>query len=572
MTSDNITTGPVSFVLGCVMTDNRSSEDELLFGSQRNPGSASADDGIRQTSSGHDTNPSKKRNFVSRNWRGEFPLWIAYWGFGFLGTLAVWIAVWFLSDAVAEITVYHPLVFLGWLAAVWALAIVVTAWQLVGIWRSAGHSIIDCRRSGKRAFWAWAARFMVAIGVIRLLGHLVTAAAPQLNEGVRIAFMNDPDTPNYALRLMNGETEIEIIGGIKYGLDRELRSMLAAAPGVRVVHLDSVGGRLGEAAKLYRTIRDRGLATYVTNECLSACGNVFIGGHERWVSRSGRLGFHRGAFPGDNEHLSEEGIAFDEDQVRETGISAEFIRLANRVPNKDMWYPQTDELLRYKVITGIADDWQFALSGIGGDYNREEFEDLLQRRYPVLVPFSALEPDEYGRLLDDFHQGYLTGRSAAALVRDYEERIFPKAYTYLALANDAVLRDYLRHVTVQFRYLLENHGPKLCAGFISGNSSLARSKLPGELMAREVEILEQALFSASPRSLVQDESLEPDWDRVAEKAYARIGNDDYNLIWQPVVPDGREQGYCKAVIIYYEEILNLPVEKAAELIRVMVRE
>lgn len=554
------------------MSDDRPPMDGLFVGPPQNPGSTSADSGApRETSSGHDTDPSRTRNFVVRNWRGEFPLWIAYWGFGFLGTIAVWIAVRFLADVFTEMTVYHPLGLLGWLTGSWALATVVTVWQLVGIWRSAGRSIARCRQSGKSAAWALAARVMVAIGVIRFLGHLVTAAAPQLNEGVRIAFLNDPDTPDYALRLMNEETEIEITGGIKYGLDRDLQRILEAAPKVRVVHLDSGGGRLGEAEKLYRTIRDRGLATYVTNDCLSACGNVFVGGHERWISGSGRLGFHRSAFPGDNDHLFDEGIAFNENQVRETGISSEFIRLASRIPNKDMWYPQTKELLRYKVITGIVDDWQFALSGIGGVYTREEFERLLQQRYPILVPFSALETHEYGRLLDEFHLGYLTGRSAGALVRAYEQRIFPKAFTYLEIASDTVLRDYLTLVTDQYRYLLGNHDPNVCADFISGNKSIARSRLPRELVAREVEILEQALFTPSARSLVLNETLQPDWDKVAEKAYERIGNDGYDLIWEPVAPAGREQAYCNAIIVYFEEILNLPTDRAAELVRFMVR-
>jgi len=386
--------------------------------------------GMSSALRGDHSNMQEKRHFVARNWRGEFPLWIAYWGFGFFGTIALWTGFWFFSEIYSKFVVYHPLSLFGWFAAVWTLTAVVTVWQLVGIWRSAGRSITDRRRAGKRAFWAWTARVMVAIGALRFLGLLSTVAAPQLTEGVRMAFLNDPEMPDYTLRLMNEETEIEVIGGIKYGLDRDLRQMLEAAPRVRVIHLDSVGGRQGEAAKLYRTIRDRGLATYVTNECLSACGNVFIGGRERWVSRSGKLGFHRGTFPGFDDDLADEEAVFDEIQIRESGISREFVRLAAKVANKDMWYPKTEELLRYKVVTGIADDWQFALSGIGGDYTREQFENLLRARYPVIVPFSAHEPQEYGRLLDEYHQGYLTGKSAGALVRAYEQRILTKAYTY----------------------------------------------------------------------------------------------------------------------------------------------
>ncbi len=58
--------------------------------------------------------------------------------------------------------------------------------------------------------------------------------------------MDDPDVPDYTIHLLNGGTEIEIAGGIKYGLAEDFRKILKASGQVRVVHLDSIGGRLGE--------------------------------------------------------------------------------------------------------------------------------------------------------------------------------------------------------------------------------------------------------------------------------------------------------------------------------------
>jgi hypothetical protein len=46
---------------------------------------------------------------------------------------------------------------------------------------------------------------------------------------------------------MRNGTEIEISGGFKYGLNDDFLRILNAAPRVEVVHLNSLGGRIGEA-------------------------------------------------------------------------------------------------------------------------------------------------------------------------------------------------------------------------------------------------------------------------------------------------------------------------------------
>ncbi|MFX7559753.1 hypothetical protein ABTJ75_18850, partial [Acinetobacter baumannii] len=84
---------------------------------------------------------------------------------------------------------------------------------------------------------------------------------------------------------MNDGREAEIAGGIKYGLTRDFERLLDAQPGIRVVHLDSVGGRIGEGKKLNALIRARGLDTYVEANCMSACTLAFAGGTQRILRR-----------------------------------------------------------------------------------------------------------------------------------------------------------------------------------------------------------------------------------------------------------------------------------------------
>jgi hypothetical protein len=113
-----------------------------------------------------------------------------------------------------------------------------------------------------------------------------------------MAFMDDPRMPAYSIRIMRNGTEAEITGGFKYGLTDDFLKLVRASPQIKVVHLNSIGGRIGEAEKLSKLIRDRRLNTYTSSSCLSACTIAFAGGRERWIHRRAKLGFHGPAFPG----------------------------------------------------------------------------------------------------------------------------------------------------------------------------------------------------------------------------------------------------------------------------------
>ena len=45
---------------------------------------------------------------------------------------------------------------------------------------------------------------------------------------------------------MRDNSEIEISGGFKFGLTEDFEKAMREFPGIHVVHLNSVGGRIGE--------------------------------------------------------------------------------------------------------------------------------------------------------------------------------------------------------------------------------------------------------------------------------------------------------------------------------------
>ena len=113
-----------------------------------------------------------------------------------------------------------------------------------------------------------------------------------------MAFLGDPGIPAYSIRVMRNGTEAEITGGFKYGLSDDFSKILKASRQIKVVHLNSIGGRVGEAIKLGDVLRAQGVDTYVSLGCYSACTIAFAAGRNRFLRKGAALGFHAPAFPG----------------------------------------------------------------------------------------------------------------------------------------------------------------------------------------------------------------------------------------------------------------------------------
>lgn len=241
---------------------------------------------------------SRYDNFVARNWRGEYSLVTSYWGFGFLGNILAGLVPVIAAAVFQSKGGYDPRAIFATMVTIWVGVLGIVTWQLVGVWRSANRHIAVRVISGKTSPWAGLAKVAVFLGFLRLVGTFVSAGLPQLTETTRMVFLDDPDIPAYSIRVMRNGTETEITGGFKYGLTDDFVKILNASRQIKVVHLDSVGGRIGEAIKLNSLIRERKLDTYVSANCLSACTVAFAGGRKRVLLEGAKLGFHAPAFPG----------------------------------------------------------------------------------------------------------------------------------------------------------------------------------------------------------------------------------------------------------------------------------
>jgi hypothetical protein len=199
----------------------------------------------------------------------------------------------------------------------------------------------------------------------------------------------------YQVRLQSDGTVLEVSGSFSWALPQNFQAILAAAPDVRVVRLESPGGHLQPALQIATIIQQRGLDTYVGRLCASACTIAFLGGRQRWLAPDARLGFHQAYAPG---FLPEQANAFLQMAYEKFAVPSPFIAHVLRIPHTALWYPTQDELRAIHYTTGAPPASMLALRSSPllklSDITR------LLRAAPddAVVQFSTVLSDLVGRL------------------------------------------------------------------------------------------------------------------------------------------------------------------------------
>ena len=153
---------------------------------------------------------------------------------------------------------------------------------------------------------------------------------------------------------------------------------------IRTIQLSSDGGSPRAGYQIGRIIKDYGLDTVASRDCISACTLMFLGGKNRSMQKGGRLGFHhlywdiedmRVFFQryktdyawGDAVEFAE--WAYVEGQrdantlisyMVNQGVSAAFAVNVGELGDHITWYPEREVLLKANVLRGVANDKMFA--------------------------------------------------------------------------------------------------------------------------------------------------------------------------------------------------------------------
>ena len=493
---------------------------------------------------------------VLRHWRGQLPLAVAYWVIGFALSLAVILFGHFIGRLDLPPSA-GATVFIGFITFV----LLLTIWQLVGIWRSAGMSI-----SQGRKFWPWAARLAVILGALQTANAMTRTIGPMLQEHAKIVIGKD-DTPPHRIRILRNGTELELGGGMPFGTADTLAKVLDAAPMVKIIHLNSDGGRIVEGHAVYRLIRARQLVTYTSTDCVSACTIAFIAGTRRYLALTARLGFHSQSIGSvDSKALPE--INNDmKATLRSHGVPEWFLTRALSTAANDMWYPTHAELKSANIVTDIVDPNKFAISGIDINGTAPLLDQALLtiRVYVILKEHDRVA---YDQLRDALLNGMRSGQSTLELQGQAQALLVTILPKYLKVAPSAPLVAYWRTQAQYLSYL--QSAPNLCVQFLFPEKRAAAydvSKyVPQSVVQQNIEALADVVTSAVAQPVRETIEAETILQEVVQ-SIQRLNPQAIDILAEPTKFISRPEVVCKAFSTYLNEVLRLPVAKAGIVLR-----
>ena len=408
---------------------------------------------------------------------------------------------------------------------------------------------------------------------ISLVVTFVTDATPQLKESTRIAFMGDPDIAPYVLRVMRNGTEAEISGGFKYGMTNDFSKLLKSTPTIKVVHLHSGGGRIGEASKLYKVIRDNGLTTYVPLECASACTLAFAGGRQRYIGSRATLGFHAPSFPGMTWRDMRGSINEQTDLFLKAGFSSVFVARALNTPSSTLWKPTSDELMRAGAISSVVDNTRFAISSYGRGADREKVGAVLVKAVPLINAIKEKYPARFDAVLDGFYKSYVDGDTESEQYAKVRKTVLGMLDELRPAAEDKVVVDYARLQLDSYRYLA-SRDVSACYAYAGGpdtGRNFTRD-LSAELIGRERELNERIIRTAAPRPDLSQADMKAAFSKLfSTPGRPKLTDEERALLRADKVAPDKHAAYCQATIKFYAEMLSLPEPDAASILRVVLK-
>jgi hypothetical protein len=488
----------------------------------------------------------KRSNYLIRHWRGDLPLGISYWVNGaILGNLVPAVVLAILAAQQASEA--------GSLRAVAALELLLIAvsvamplWSVVGIWRSSEKHV---QRGGK-AFWAGAARVGVAFGLLSVVGnwsnHNIGGQAIELAEIAighdSLAMVDVKVAPNGGSILLSG-----VLGT---GSAERVRTILAATPDIKLVQLDSIGGRIFEAQAIAAEVRQRRLNTYVTGMCVSACTIIFLAGEARAATPNARIGFHRGSLAGEPIDRGQDPMI---NVYRKAGISQAFLERVKNTPSESMWYPTREELAANGITTRVSLGGETAsdLSTAGinsADDVQQVFAhtrlwQAIERRYPGSTARAA---DAAWKV----HQSGANDSEMESASRSVISSLVPRA---LSDASPPVLDAFLDLTTMELSAATAVN-EETCQALLAGKLNIQAS-LPKTVVAKDAAVT-QLLFESAP------EPASGTWSSEDAAAAVRAAVDQLRPEYVTVLARGSGeaggQTPCPALIAFYQAVAKLP--------------
>jgi hypothetical protein len=409
---------------------------------------------------------------------------VSFWLNGLLAAVAILVFGFLVGAAMRGGR--QPWLYLIGLVLIWSFVLLTAVWQSVGIWRSATRA----RRTHGRRFWPVAAQVVTVIGVINNANLLRAHAVPALRDAVAYC-QGDPALGPRGVRILRDGEEIEVTGPFSWGVAQQLDAALTHAPHAQVVHLDSIGGRIGAAMNVADIIAARQLNTYVSHVCASACTLAFLAGKQRWIGEHGRLGFHSATLAGAANPIAEAGFR---QAYQRYALPVAFLDRVFRTAPNEVWVPSNAELLEAHIITGVARDGMFAVSGFGPQPSLHDAEQQLLR-LPLYAALQRADP-EWSALMTTWDRTVSDGEPITKFGAEVRSHIASSGQRLLPVAPEDSLRQFIA-MTVAETETLQRADPEACWRYLHNGQIDLRQYLSAEQLANEMVVSTQFLEEAT---------------------------------------------------------------------------
>lgn len=283
--------------------------------------------------------------FWGRFWRGDVNVWVSMLLISLLATWTLVVtSVSLLSSYTMTSTPYSSI-------AAATLVGIVTAifgvWQFVGTWRASAKA----RAANHWLITRWSARGIALAGLALVLFFLSTMPA---NFARYYSEANDLDVIGQNPHDVSVEgDQILVSGHMSWGLYDKFTTAMNSNDGLQTVVLNSPGGHYAVGIRMAEQIKARGLDTFTTEMCGSACTYAFLGGHNRYLQRGAKLGYH--APFGNTDVVIANTVQHASAFLRSASVPEPFIAHIFATPGDSVWYPKVSELKEANIITDTVE-------------------------------------------------------------------------------------------------------------------------------------------------------------------------------------------------------------------------
>lgn len=500
---------------------------------------------------------TREHNYILKHWNGELSLVKSYWVNGvLLNILLVFIISWITYDLnIAESPTFVAYV----LISIWITLCLITVWQLVGVWRSADNYSKKSKKS-----WGTVAKFFTVLAFLGFIGEFSSSALPQIKAYWQIASGKDPIS-SYKLRVLRDSTELEFSGDIGFGAEKKVLEYLNSHPSITIIHLNSNGGRITVARELAKIIEDKGLSTYTSLGCFSACVLPYAAGKERMISKDAKLGFHQYDFAGFDQSDFQADYLIDKRFLINRGISPDFIKRIFNTPSDDMWFPTHEDLFKASFITKYPNLDDVAISNIT-DFNQEKFEEILNE-LPIYGALRESDPEVYTKILEALKIAIERGHSLAEVRQITMPLLIEVLYKKLPQTSGEALMEFAIVMVQQLKFL-EKTDPYTCYAYAMGDPEVYNYIS----FSDELQMMEQNAMAKVIRgySLFTEIPSEREVEVELEQIFitlARNHGDGMNLLLEQTHSRDQQPAHCRIMIDYFSEILNQEPAKAVKVLR-----